>query len=332
MSEGRGGISGMTHLEWEAVQRKIKKRKRQNVGLVRPTQRTLSPYETARNFQTQMRPTVQDPSDYYDQNTSLGRGLTALDQPGIGSPFVEGGPEPSEAFIKTAQEVGTPLVPLTYQAIQKDRQIEDLRAAFRKVSGGKDPSPVMVSRLLKVLPEVTQIQGAPGDSEQRQKLYESILKPVAPSIVGSEQLSGFRNGEYDYKSMAGAGMSLSFAPARGDPTWGTDESPQATGSMLPYLRSDKYQSEALDRDVSRNDKLRHIAMTSDVLYLKQEIAQREKEAFEGLVEWEGVDFDPNSAEWDGASDRAYRRYLFNGQPIHNFVFSNFALMARTILR
>jgi alanine racemase len=32
------------------------------------------------------------------------------------------------------------------------------------------------------------------------------------------------------------------------------------------------------------------------------------------------------------SARVERRYLFNGQPIHNFVFSNFALMARTILR
>jgi len=32
------------------------------------------------------------------------------------------------------------------------------------------------------------------------------------------------------------------------------------------------------------------------------------------------------------SDRVERRYMFNGELVHNYVFSNFSLMSKTILR
>ena len=263
-------------------------------------------------------PKIPDSSKYYDLDTAEGRALAVLDNPaaaqtpgGSGSPFIEGGPEPSGYFQEVAEKTGHPYQTTSYEGLQRERQIEDLRWAYRKLHG-IDPTPTMMTKLLITLPVVTKVSGDVDDSATRRKLYLGLLAPTKGVGIDPNRLSGFSPEVYDPK-MNGDGMNMAFAPARGDRSWGTTATPQGDVSALAHFRSPKYNREVRDKDSTPGQQLVHDQMTGDTLFLLQTLAEREVAAHKDDPEWDGVDFDPNSDEWDANKDLAYRRYIFNSQ-------------------
>ncbi len=250
--------------------------------------------------------------------------------------------EPAEVVPPPSK---APPIP-SYQALLQERQIEDLRWAWRQWKGA-DPSPAMLSKLLMRLPEVMLTDPeAPGYmpmGQNRRERYKKLLEPTK-DVPTFTELSGFKGKEYDPDTMSGEGTTRVFSPAMQDRAWFWASTPQqTTADVLEVTRSPEYQRELHDTDLTRSEMLVHDAMTADVLFAKQELAQREKDAFEHIGKWQdvqlgltspllerqpgptlkkaalsperwrGVDYDPTSSEWEPTFDFAYRRYLLMGQ-------------------
>lgn len=311
---GRGGYdpTGANLKVWKRIQKKKK------AGLYVDPAATIDAADYTSTPTTTSGPgqqTVFDPGDVYDQSTSEGRGMAALDVPGIGSPFIEGsGVEASDEFWENAATAKAPNAYVrTYEQVAAERRINDFRFAYRKLHGGLEPTPYFLAQGMSIMTQVDASYPEDEPSESRRKRYENLLRPLVGEGIRAEQLSGLLKGQ----SLDLDWISPGFVPATGMHTVGMQDFAQPDANViadtLAYVRSPRYAAEVADQDISVEEQMQHLAMAGDVLYVKQELADRERRAYEHLGGWKGTAYDPNSAEWDDATDMAYRQYLFFGQ-------------------